>query len=129
MTTICHACGRPLRDPRSVESGIGPVCAERARAITEPRLFRADFFYEIINGVLVLFDRDCGSTSLTNDMERALLAVSAELGERMPAVVIYRDSMGRYDRVRHRNGVFGRFEPIGAESLSEALARLEEVRA
>jgi hypothetical protein len=63
--------------------------------------------------------------SLTNDMERALLEIANELGDRMPEIVIYRDSQGQYDRVRHRNGVFGGFDSIGAKSLMEALAAVK----
>lgn len=126
MRTICHACGRPLTDPRSVEAGIGPRCADRARSLHEPMLFRAKYFYELFDDVLVLFDRDCGTMSLTNDIERVLLEVSAELGERMPHIVIYRDSEGIYDRVTHRKGAFGRFLPIGAKTLEDALKSIKQ---
>lgn len=129
MSSVCHSCGRPLRDPKSVEAGIGPRCADRARAVYEPRLFQAQYFFEIFDDVLVLFDRDCGTTSLTNDMERALLEVSAKLGAKMPKSVIYRDSEGRYDRVRHRKGVWGgRFDALGATTLAEALQAVKETR-
>lgn len=124
-TTICHSCGRPLRDPRSVETGIGPICAAKRSSDFGPRLFKSDYFYEIIDGVLVLFDRDCGSISLTNDIENVLLEVARNLGNAMPGIVIYRDSEGQYDQVRHRNGVFGGFNAIAAKSLSEALARVK----
>lgn len=124
---ICHACGRRLTDPQSIEAGIGPVCANRKRELHEPKLFQAQYFYELFDDVLVLFDRDCGTMSLTNDMERVLLEVSEQLGDRMPAIVIYRDSQGIYDRVMHRKGVFGgRFEPLGAKSLAEALKLVRE---
>jgi Family of unknown function (DUF6011) len=108
----CHACGRPLRDPRSRESGVGPTCARRGPT-NEETLFRAAYFTEVIDGVLVIFDRDCGSTSVT-----------VEFGERgrLPPIVIYRDRDGCYSRLKHRNGVFGGFAKIGAVTLSAALA-------
>lgn len=123
MTEIaCHACGRPLRDPASVESGVGPTCAARARPPAEI-LFRAEWFSERIGDVLVLFDRDCGSMSLTNDVDRVLLEEARRRGS-LPGVVLYRDSTGRYDRIRHRNGVFGGFAPLGATSLDAALQQV-----
>lgn len=31
QTGICPMCNRPLRDPKSVVRGIGPVCARKQR--------------------------------------------------------------------------------------------------
>lgn len=123
MTESCRACGRPLRDPESVATGVGPKCATRARPPSEI-MFRAEWFSEVIGGVLVIFDRDCGSMSLTNDADRVLAEEARRRGAAMPATVIYRDSTGRYDRLRHRAGVFGGFSPIGATSLDEALSAI-----
>ena len=89
-------------------------------------MFRAEYFAEIVSGVLVIFDRDAGSMSVTNDAERVLQAEAQRLGGRLPRTVIYRDSTGRYDRIRHRNGVFGGFAPIGVESLDAAIAAVTE---
>lgn len=119
-TDTCRACGRPLRDPVSIESGVGPKCATRDRPPSEI-MFRAEWFSELIGDVLVLFDRDCGSMSLTNDIDRVLAEEARRRGHGLPAVVLYRDSEGRYDRIRHRNGVFGGFTPLGATSLEAAL--------
>ena len=83
-------------------------------------MFRSEWFAERLDGVLVLFDRDCGSTSLTNDMDQVLAAIAAE--DTLPALVIYRDSDGTYDQVLHRNGVFGGFRSLGATELGAALA-------
>lgn len=119
----CHACGRPVSDPVSVATGVGPSCA--TQRTPREMLFRAAYFAEEIGGALVIFDRDCGSMSVSNDADRILLAERNARGK-LPAVVIYRDSEGRYDRMRHRNGVFGGFAPIGARSLAEALSRIKE---
>jgi len=127
-TCRCHACGRPLTDPVSVEAGVGPSCA--AQAATRPVseiMFRSAYFAEEIDGVLVVFDRDAGSISVTNDVERVLAAELAQRGS-LPRFVIYRDSTGQYDRIRHRNGVFGGFAPLGARSLTQALAALKEAQ-
>lgn len=119
----CRICGRPVRDPVSVDTGVGPSCA--TKRTPREMLFRAAYFAEEISGVLVIFDRDCGSMSVTNDADRILPEEHRARGG-LPAVVIYRDSDGRYDRLRHRNGVFGGFAPIGATSLAEALAKIRE---
>lgn len=124
--TRCHACGRPLRDAVSVATGVGPSCADRAAEVPRDVLFRSKWFSEVIDGVLVLFDRDCGSLSLTNDMERVLADEWAVRGAGMPAAVLYRDSTGLYDRIRHRRGVFGGVVSLGATSLQEALDRVWE---
>lgn len=29
--TLCEVCGRPLRDAKSIERGVGPTCAEKLR--------------------------------------------------------------------------------------------------
>jgi Family of unknown function (DUF6011) len=127
MPDTCRYCGRPLRDKVSVETGVGRMCANNARAVRpEPVLFSSNYFFEIAGDVLVLFDKDSGSNSLANDMDRVLRDLSARIGPLLPANVIYRDSAGRYDGVRHRKGVFGGFYPIGATTLLEALGKLQE---
>lgn len=126
MAERCYACGRPLRDPASQRAGIGPVCAAigaKRRYDVEPMLFRSSYSWEIIDGALVMFDKG-GSVSLTNDIERALREVAATLGDGMPDVVIYRDSLGTYDRIRHRRGAFGGFIGLGEMTLWKALDRV-----
>jgi Family of unknown function (DUF6011) len=127
MPKTCRYCGRPLRDKTSVETGVGRKCADNARAATpEPVLFRSNYFFEMAGGVLVLFDKDSGSNSLANDMDRVLRDLSERIGPLLPPHVIYRSSAGQYDGVRHRKGVFGGFYAIGATTLLEALGRLQE---
>lgn len=126
-TCTCRVCGRRLRDAVSVATGVGPRCADVVTARhREPQMFRAEYFAEEVDGVLVLFDRDAGSMSLTNDAERVLLEEwrrrsAAGVEPPLPDVVIYRDSTGRYDRLLHRRGAFGGFAPLGATSLTEAV--------
>lgn len=117
----CHACGRPLRDAVSRETGVGPSCARSVRAQgNEPRLFQAHYFVEIIDGVLVLFDCGSGSTRVTDDLERILLDEHRVRG-RLPASVIVRDSLGAYDQVRHRDGAFGGIILLRVGTLADAL--------
>ncbi len=89
MTTCCHSCGRPLRDPQSIEAGVGPSCA--AKAQQQPTMFRASYSAKIVDGVLVIWDRDCGTTSVTNDIEHVLRAEFEARGT-LPRFVIYRDT-------------------------------------
>jgi hypothetical protein len=117
----CYVCGRTLSDPSSVNTGVGPGCARTASGIDpEPELFSAAYFSELVDGVLVIFDRDCGSISVTNAAADVLRSEIAMRGP-LPELVIYRDSGGRYDRLLHRNGVFGGFAVLNASTLGEAI--------
>lgn len=33
--TLCGVCGRPLRDAKSIERGMGPTCAEKVQSQSE----------------------------------------------------------------------------------------------
>jgi Family of unknown function (DUF6011) len=117
----CFVCGRPLRDPVSVMTGVGPNCARTASGIDpEPELFEAAYFSELVDGVLVIFDCDCGSISVTNAAATVLWAEAAR--GPLPELVIYRDSDGQYDRMLHRCGVFGGFTALNASTMADAIA-------
>jgi hypothetical protein len=118
----CRICGRPLLDPVSLATGVGRSCAHNARAARhDPELFNAAFFSEIVNGVLVVFDRDCGTLAVAHGAAAVLRSEVAARGT-IPKCVIYRDSNGHYGRLLHRRGVFGGIQPLGAASLADALA-------
>lgn len=121
----CRVCGHPLRDPVSVSTGVGPTCANR-RSPAPEIMFEAAYFAEVVAGVLVIFDRDAGSLSVTNDVERVIEKEADRRGEKLPRLVIYRDSEGRYDQIRHRNGVYGGIAPIGAQSLDAAIHAVKQ---
>lgn len=122
----CTECGRPLLDPESIRVGIGPVCRERLGIESGGSVGGgspcavADYSHSIIDDVLVIRDRNRGGRNVTNDMERVLadLAQTVDLKDR---VVIYRDSMGRYDGVEHHNGLFVRFYSIGGHKARTAI--------
>lgn len=61
---------------------------------------RADYSYTIEDNVIAVIDLDLGSKSVTNDIEKVLEDIRAELGTLAGYAVIYRDSMGRWDGVR-----------------------------
>lgn len=60
--------------------------------------------------------------SLTNGMETALKEVEQKSG--LPALIIYRDSEGRWDQVLVENGVVG-FRGIGVQNIDLALEILK----
>jgi len=61
-------------------------------------------------GMVWIVDLNRGS-SVTNDAER----VVAELNDRFPGFrIIYRDSMGNWDELKHDNGKFTGFKPARA---------------
>lgn len=126
----CHACSRPLTDPVSLETGVGPSCAAMAAQRGPlPLMFQAEYFVEEFRGVLIIFDRGSGSISVAADIERILAAERQTRGP-LPRLVIFRDPSGNYARARHRNGVFGGFVSLrSAQSLTDALTALKEARA
>lgn len=136
MTTNCGKCGRPLKDPKSVERGFGPTCwGEVSAGITRTAGAKgkstADFTYHINRSaghpVLVIEDIDRGGTSVTNDIENVVADIAEEIGlniYNMP--VVYRDSTGRYDGVNAADLRGGIFYSLGRENEQDAvLAALE----
>ncbi len=65
---------------------------------------------EVHNDVICLKDLD-GPRSITNDVE-AILEDLQRGGLELDAPIVYRDSMGRWDEIRHAKGRFTRFAPL-----------------
>jgi len=120
----CTRCNRPLRNPASVQNGMGPVCAARAHAKLERgarhgppigsdwRVVKSDAEQRIV----WIVDEDRGRCSVTNDADNVVLALQDEYpGYR----VIYRDSMGLWDELQHEAGRFIGFAP--ARDLAPAV--------
>jgi predicted RNA-binding Zn-ribbon protein involved in translation (DUF1610 family) len=123
---VCRICARPLRDEKSTATGVGPRCATQARNRGHaPRLFQAEYFCEYLEGALFIFDRACGSLSVANDLDRILLE-EACVRASLPAVVIYRDEIGAYRQVLHRDGVFGGVLQPPVATLANALKLARE---
>lgn len=123
----CHRCGRYLANPASRRVGLGTVCARKARreAGAGNGAPRAEYQHSFVNGVLCIVDTGHETTkSLTNDIEHVLAELSASLGKLMPTSVVYRDSTGRWDGIRHSGGAFGGFIAIGARTREQAVERL-----
>lgn len=66
---------------------------------------------DVIDEVICLEDLE-GPRSLTNDVEAVLEDIQRG-GILLDAPVIYRDSDGRWDEIRHAKGKFTRFAPLG----------------
>lgn len=88
-------------------------------------MFRADYTYNIEDGVLVIIDLNCGGKSVTNDMESVLADIVRAEGV-IPGLIIYRDSEGIYDQTWLVNGV-AQFKSLGnTTNQDEAISRLKK---
>lgn len=90
---------------------------------------RASFNFEIIDGVVVVYDYDIGC-SVTNDAEN----VVAELARRLPHLnthpVIYRDTDGVFDGLAvGENNRFVGFYAIQKTNLADAVQSAKEKEA
>lgn len=76
-------------------------------------------------GVVWIVDLDEDGASVTNDAERVVVDL-VQFGVSPDAQpIIYRDSMGQWDRILTRGGRFHGFQSLGgARSLQEAVWRL-----
>lgn len=70
---------------------------------------RADFIVDhVTEEIVFIIDEDDGGMSITNDAE----AVCAFLHNRYPGRrIVYRDTMGQWDELGHKDGVFTDFLP------------------
>jgi hypothetical protein len=78
--------------------------------------------------VVWIVDKDEGGASVTNDVER-VIADLVQLGVDPDAQpIIYRDSMGFWDRLVTRGGRFHTFQSLrGSTTLEGALKRIKEL--
>lgn len=120
MSSTCHHCGRPLRDPVSVATGLGPRCASFAAA-AEPIMFEARWTTDLLAGAMIVTDAG-GSLHVVEDAQRVLRREHAEMGHGLPEIILTRRADGQWLRLRHRNGVFGGVVPFAGIGLAEVLA-------
>jgi hypothetical protein len=135
----CTRCHRALKDPVSVQAGLGPVC-RRKLGVAEPAEggmlpedrgpaprgaaarhgTRSAWTYTLAEGFVLVEDLDRGM-SVTNDAEAvvAALAKEAPLAGRR---ILYRDSEGRWDEIVHGDGPVW-FKAIGGTSAEDAIRR------
>lgn len=116
--TACCICGRPLKNPISVERGIGPECAakyslfnfnkSRKAEMGQPFSRTPQYSYHFVKiegqNVAVVIDKSDGTAcpSVTNAIEM----VSEDLGVDK---IVYRDTDGDWDFWSTNDG----FRPLG----------------
>lgn len=111
-TLSCTRCNRPLKNPASVQNGMGPVCFARSQARGAARQRGPESDYRVVKidaaqRIVWIVDYD-GERSVTNDAEAVVAALHVEHpGFR----VIYRDTMGLWDELKHEAGRFVGFAP------------------
>jgi hypothetical protein len=110
----CRVCGRALKNPKYVELGVGPVCAGKVAAARPNYVQRvpplvSDFeVVQVTDEAVWIIDLDRGGASVTNDADRVVEDLAAKYGARR---IIYRDSIGNWDELRHEAGRFLGFAP------------------
>lgn len=85
----------------------------------------ADYTVRVLAGgrVLAVIDLDLGSVSVTNDAANVVATLDAQYGLSGKRI-LYRDSMGVWDELKHAGGRFAGYAPIRERSLEVALAKL-----
>ena len=136
--TNCAKCGRPLKNPKSMEHGYGPECWSKIAAgirkeRTDNSANRSDYAYHINSKhgqqVLVIEDLNRGGMSVTNNAEAVIADIAYEIGEgiyKLP--IVYKDSEGRYDGINGEKLKFDTFYHIGATSEKDAVTAAIERR-
>lgn len=136
--SACIACGRELTDPASIRVGVGPICATKLERKQRGELrpwARPSFRFEKVgqgaHAILIIEDQSNshGGPSVTNAVEEVLQSIADDLGA-LPSMIIYRDSLGTWDRIRATSrGAFLGFDPIGARGYSSALTQASRILA
>src|SRR3990172_6930008 len=112
-TNVCTRCNRPLKNPASVQHGMGPVCyGKYAAVLAAASAGPCGSKFDVVKaareaGMVWIVDRN-GAQSVTNYAEAVCAALSVEYGN---ARIIYRDSMGLWDELKHECGRFLGFAP------------------
>lgn len=119
----CRRCNRGLSTPTSIAVGIGPVCAakesaEQFSSTPHPSgVVRAKYrVCRIDPGVIWIEDTGRECLSVTNDAHAVVAELAAEYGDRR---IIYKDSMGAWDELKHDGAVFTGFAPARNMSPEE----------
>ncbi len=82
----------------------------------------ASYSFRIVNSILAITDNDDGQgASVTNAVQSVLTEIAGQLKAPFPSMVIYRDSSGMWDGIRHEGGQFKGFYPIREANLDRAL--------
>lgn len=84
----------------------------------------ASFEAEVVDGVTVIYDTGLENRSVTNDIEGVLRRIK-NAGLLQPHVV-YMDSDGRWDGVKHVDGVFFDFIMLDEHEMREAVEAIQK---
>jgi hypothetical protein len=101
-----------LRNPISVQLGIGPVCRGKDNLQGEFEFMNAEFEVLKHESGRYIYIRDIGQCcrSVTNDAEKVVRKLFVEYGITAETRIFYDDSDGRVDELVHMGGVFTGFK-------------------
>lgn len=120
MITRCRKCGKPLRDARSLERGMGSTCYRNHGGQCDMFLPSPPVYsYEIktigkikVLSIVDLHGEGCPSITVTNGVELVLNEITRKIGA-LPKFIVYKDTDGFWDRIKARpDGTFVGFAPI-----------------
>lgn len=87
-----------------------------------------NFSARVEQGVMVIidnFNKDNPSPTVTNGIE-TVLGTLQKAGVILPPLVIYKDTDGIWDGVKHNNGHFVNFYPIRMTDMDKAISYVKE---
>jgi len=127
---VCRRCHRPLTDAISIQIGVGPKCRIKSKNDyagnkTMDLFGNADFEYQLLNDVVVIYDLNLGGRSVTNDVHNVLESIEKDIGDFKGKRVIYRDSHGVFDGITIScTGDFFNFYTLNVKTLDAAMKKL-----
>ena len=130
----CKRCKKVLTHADSIRLGIGSHCRiiiKNEQAQKRHNGIEADFDYKIDNDVIVIRDCCLGSCSVTNDINNVLSKINSEMtGDRAKNIsyykILYKDSTGIYDGIKHSNGLFISFFSINEILEYKAISKINK---
>lgn len=125
---MCVRCHKPLTDLVSITAKMGPVCRLKGKSIEgdSNQLFGLPkFSWQLMGNVIVIIDHDQkGYPSVTNSVGKVLDRIKGQF-DLSGRKIIYRDSMGIYDGINHKDGEFIDFYSVNEVDLYKALKKIQ----
>jgi len=88
---------------------------------------KADFIYEIIDGIVCIRDQDLGNISVTNDAENVIADIELLEGSLKDFPVVYQDSDYTWDRIIVSQTGKIYFSSLNANSKEEAINKVKSL--